>query len=99
MKTVENTEAITALIDCGVEGLFIDKEKAHKWRSIQLKMPIKVRNIDRTYNKNGAITEKCLINFKINNKTMTEWFYVMTLGDQSLILGLPWLEMHNPIID
>jgi hypothetical protein len=30
---------------------------------------------------------------------MTEWFYVMALGDQHLILGLPWLEKHNPIID
>ena len=62
-------------------------------------MLIKVKNVDRTYNKSGAITEKCLINFKINNKTMTEWFYVMTLGDQNLILGLPWLEKHNPNID
>ena len=30
---------------------------------------------------------------------MTEWFYVTTLGDQSLILGLPWLEKYNPIIN
>ena len=30
---------------------------------------------------------------------MTEWFYVTTIGDQDLILGLPWLEKHNPVID
>jgi hypothetical protein len=30
---------------------------------------------------------------------MTKWFYVTALGDQNLILGLPWLEKHNPIID
>ena len=30
---------------------------------------------------------------------MTKWFYVTTLGDQNLILGLPWLEKHNPNID
>ena len=30
---------------------------------------------------------------------MTEWFYVTMIGDQDLILGLPWLEKHNPIID
>ena len=34
VETVENTEEITALIDCGAEGLFIDKSNAHKWRSI-----------------------------------------------------------------
>ena len=44
-------------------------------------MLIKVRNVDGTYNESGAITEKCLINFKINDKIMTEWFYVTTLGD------------------
>jgi hypothetical protein len=30
---------------------------------------------------------------------MTEWFYITALGDQNLILGLPWLEKHNPIIN
>ena len=64
-----------------------------------LKMPIKVRNVDGTYNENGAITERCLIPFRIKDKTMTEWFYITTIGDQDLILGLPWLEKHNPIIN
>jgi hypothetical protein len=99
VETVENTEEITALIDSGAEGLFIDKSIAHKWRTSILKSPIKVRNVDGTYNENGAITERCLIPFRINDKIMTEWFYVTTLGDQNLILGLPWLEKHNPIID
>jgi hypothetical protein len=36
---------------------------------------------------------------QINDRIMTEWFYVTALGDQNLILGLPWLEKHNPIID
>jgi hypothetical protein len=99
VETVENTEEITALIDSGAEGLFIDKSIAHKWRTGILKSPIKVRNVDGTYNENGAIMERCLIPFRINDKIMTEWFYVMALGDQNLILGLPWLEKHNPIID
>jgi hypothetical protein len=64
-----------------------------------LKSPIKVRNVDGTYNENGAITERCLIPFRINDRIMTKWFYVTALGDQNLILGLPWLEKHNPIID
>ena len=34
VEPVENTEEITALIDCGAKGLFINKSKAHKWRSI-----------------------------------------------------------------
>ena len=99
VETVENTEEITALVDCGVEGLFIDKFITHQWRKSILKTLIKVRNVDGTYNENGAITERCLIPFRIKDKTMTEWFYVTTIGDQDLILGLPWLEKHNPIIN
>ena len=99
VETVENTEEITALVDCRAEGLFIDKSVVHKWRKSILKTPIKVRNVDGTYNENGAITERCLIPFRIKDKTMTEWFYITTIGDQDLILGLPWLEKHNPIIN
>ena len=99
VETVENTEEITALVDCGAEGLFINKSITHKWRKSILKMLIKVRNVDGTYNKNGAIMERCLIPFRIKDKTMTEWFYVTMIGDQDLILGLPWLEKHNPIIN
>jgi hypothetical protein len=99
VETVENTEEITALIDSGAKGLFIDKSIVHKWRTSILKSPIKVRNVDGTYNENGAITERCLIPFRINDRIMNKWFYVTALGDQNLILGLPWLEKHNPIID
>ena len=55
VETVENTAEITALVDCGAEGLFIDKSIAHKWRKSILKTPIKVRNVDGTYSKNGAL--------------------------------------------
>ena len=99
VETVENTEEITTLVDCGAEGLFIDKSIVHKWRKSILKTLIKVRNVDGTYNENGAIMERCLISFRIKDKTMTEWFYIMMIGDQDLILGLPWLEKHNPIIN
>jgi hypothetical protein len=99
VETIENTEEFATLIDCRAEGLFINKSIAHKWRKSILNSPIKVRNVDGTYNENGAITERCLIPFRIKDKIMTKWFYVTTLGDQNLILGLPWLEKHNPIIN
>ena len=75
VETVENTEEITALVDCGAEGLFINKSIVHKWKTSILKTLIKVRNVDGTYNENGAITERRLIPFRIKDKTMTEWFY------------------------
>ena len=78
--------------------MFIDKKIASNWRKKNIR-PIQVQNVDGTANVDGRITEKCLITFYICRKRLTEWFYVTMLGDQSLILGLPWLEKHNPIVD
>ena len=99
VETIENTEEISTLVDCGAKGLFIDKSISHKWRKSILKSPIPVRNVNGIFNESGAIRERCLITFTINDRIMTKWFYVTMLGDQDLILGLPWLEKQNPIID
>src|SRR5258708_33177378 len=94
----ENTEETTALIDSGAEGMFVDVSIAQKWRKTSLVKPVKVWNVDGTANTNGEIKEKCLITIDCQGKEMTDWFYVMTLGDQNFILGLLWLEKYNPVI-
>jgi hypothetical protein len=99
VETQNTTEKLHALIDCGAEGLFIDESITNKWRKKKLRKPIRVNNVDGTPNTSGAIEEQCLITFQINDKIMTEWFLVTTLGDHNFILGLPWLEKHNPNID
>src|SRR5258705_10890866 len=91
----ENTEETTALIDSGAEGMFVDISITQKWRKTSLVKPVKVWNVDGTANANGEIKEKCLITIDCQGKEMTEWFYVMALGDQNFILGLPWLEKYN----
>ena len=35
----------------------------------------------------------------MNGRNMTEWFLVSALGSRKMILGLPWLEKHNPIVN
>jgi hypothetical protein len=99
IESENTTETTTALVDCGAEGLFVDISIAHKWRKQKLARPIKVRNVDGSFNKEGEIKERCLITFDCNGRKLTEWFCVTAIGNQNLILGLPWLEKHNPIID
>ena len=99
IETENNTENLVALVDCGAEGIFIDKRIAHKWRKRKTPRPIRVYNVDGTINKEGEIDEQCLITFKMNGKCMTEWFYVSAIGKQTMILGLPWLEKHNPDVN
>src|SRR5258708_16884851 len=95
----ENTEETTALIDSGAEGMFVDIYIAQKWRKTSLVKPVKVWNVDGTANANGEIKEKCLITIDCQGKEMTNWFYITALGDQNFILGLPWLEKYNPVIE
>ena len=58
-----------------------------------------MRNVDGTNNKSGDIRYKIQISYNIENNRFKDWFYVTRLGDQRLILGLPWLREINPRID
>jgi len=97
-QTVEKEEA---LADTGASGRFIDEAYARKLRipRITLKQPIDVYNVDRTLNKKGTITHYVRILMTIGGRTKWETFYCTGLGKQRIILGLPWFQENNPIID
>jgi len=86
-----------ALLDTGAEGLFVDEKIARRKR--QLITPLQVRNVDGTDNEGGRITHETRIKFSLGNKDFDEWCYVTKLGDQDVILGMPWFKRHNPLID
>uniref|UniRef100_A0A0W0G221 Pro-pol protein n=1 Tax=Moniliophthora roreri TaxID=221103 RepID=A0A0W0G221_MONRR len=62
-------------------------------------MPIKVYNIDGTQNKIGWITHLVTIDLSVGNQTMMETLLISGLGPEQFILGLPWLQDHNPDIN
>ena len=55
--------------------------------------------MDATENKKGTIKSYVNLEFQLGDKKFKEQFYVTGLGKQKIILGLPWLRKHNPIID
>ena len=55
--------------------------------------------MDGTNNKQGTIHYYTDLNIKISDRTFLERFYITRLGNQKVILGLPWLRRHNPEID
>ena len=55
--------------------------------------------MDGSPNKNGRITHFVPIQYEFGGKTFNEEFHITHLGDQKIILGMPWLESHNPLID
>ncbi|ESK81798.1 hypothetical protein Moror_16781 [Moniliophthora roreri MCA 2997] len=90
-----------ALIDSGAGGHFICEEEAQKLKKpwTRLEKPIKVFNVDGTRNKIGWITHSVTIDITIGDRSMEETLLISGLGPERVILGLPWLQDHNPDID
>jgi Reverse transcriptase (RNA-dependent DNA polymerase) len=57
------------------------------------------RNVDGTKNKQGTIRYYTDLDLQVNSKTNMERFLITGLGNQKIILGLPWLREHNPEIN
>jgi len=64
-----------------------------------LTTPINVHNINGTKNNRGKITSYLNLIVSQGNKRISEWFYIMNLGGDRIILGYPWLHNFNPQID
>ena len=92
-------QTIKTLIDCGTGGMFIDQNFSKKFKVEQLKELIKAFNVDGTKNKKGTIKSYVDLEFQIKHKKFKEQFHVTGLGKQKIILGFPWLNKHNLIIN
>lgn len=90
-----------ALVDCGAGGIFMDQDFALR-RNLpiqKLKHPLWARNIDGTPNKRGLITQFVELIAQIHGRKQVIKFHLTSLGNQTVVLGLPWLREHNPLID
>src|SRR3981189_2689670 len=92
---------ISALVDCGATGLFVDTEyvRLNNIPTRRLTTPIPVYNIDGTANEAGAITEIADVILRYKGHAERTQLAVPSLGKQSMILGFTWLREHNPEID
>jgi hypothetical protein len=57
-----------------------------------------VKNVDRTLNLSGEVTEGVTLIIKYNGKPQKHLFYVANIGEDNLILGYPFLEAAGPNI-
>ena len=94
-------KGVTALLDSGATGLFIDRDfvRAQGLTTRALTHPIPVRNVDGTLNASGAIQEVVDLILRYKGHAERAVFSVSQLGVQKLILGHTWLRLHNPEID
>jgi len=100
-QNVKNKFNSSGLIDSGAGKLFIDKEfaKEKQLSTYQLERPIPVFNVDGTKNSSGYITHATDLIIKQQNHLEMATFLICDLGSSPMILGLSWLQKHNPTID
>ena len=65
----------------------------------KLERPMQVRNVDGSFNREGPIENMVEVN--VYYKGHVERTEIDVIGGQKwrVILGMPWLERHNPEID
>ena len=103
VEKVDIHEGITvkALLDSGVTGMFMDKKMAakHRFRLQKLERPIAVRNVDGMDNSGKAITHQVEVNMYYKGHVERMRMDVCDLGKTDVILGMLWLQAHNPEIN
>ena len=103
IKTTDTVEkkSITALVDSGVTGEFIDRQyaKSCQFNLLKLTQPIPVYNVDGSLNEAGSITEAVTLLLRYKNHSERTTFCITNLGKQKLLLRHSWLCKHNPKIN
>lgn len=100
-KLVTNERNIQthALIDTGCSGFaFIDEKFArhNNFPFHPLTVPRTLKVIDGRPVSSGNITHLCNIPLPIDSHREVVPFFVTKLGSYPLVLGIPWLQLHDP---
>ena len=103
LERLDTQEGVTveALLDSEATGLVMSLEFARKkgFKLKKLERPMQVRNVDGSFNREGPIENMVEVN--VYYKGYMERTEIDVIGEQKwgVILGMPWLERHNPEID
>ncbi|OCH84163.1 hypothetical protein OBBRIDRAFT_703583, partial [Obba rivulosa] len=92
---------LKALINTGVQTNLIHPDIVKKYAlpTVRLPSPIRARNVDGTLNQQGSISHRVEVIYRLKDLEIPTNFYVTGIGNEDLILGLPWLKRMNPKID
>jgi len=90
-----------ALLDSGATESFIHPRliKEAKQKKNPLRKPRKVKNIDGTLNKAGAVTHTTTFKVKYQGKETCHKFLIADIGEDDIILGYPFFKGTKPNIN
>ncbi|XP_041437205.1 uncharacterized protein LOC121399720 [Xenopus laevis] len=94
---------VSALVDSGAGGNFLDAAFAERYNIPlnPLTPPMRISAIDKSPLGSGLVTQKSkALSMCVNNMHYEKLaFHILDGSSSPLILGLPWLQVHNPHID
>ncbi|QRW22889.1 Retrotransposable element Tf2 protein [Rhizoctonia solani] len=101
IKPEKQAETLEVLIDSGATSSFLHPCTAELLRLplIDLPTPCTVTMLNGSSPQAGKIWKKTILTFSLDGKKMTETFLICNTGSHAAILGLKWLDAHNPEID
>jgi len=103
VEKVDTHEGVTVkvLLDSGTTEMFMDRKMIARYgfRLQKLERLVQVRNVDGTNNSAGAITHQVKVNVYYKGHIERMRMDVCNLGKTNVILGIPWLQAHNPEIN
>src|SRR5258707_15358129 len=93
--------ATSTLLGSRATGMFINGDfvQKHWLETTPLPQPILLHNADGSANEHGSITEEVHTLLHFGQHSERAQFAVTNLGQQSVIIGHPWLSHHNPEVD
>ncbi|QRW24443.1 Retrotransposable element Tf2 protein [Rhizoctonia solani] len=97
----KKAEHLEVLIDSGATSSFMHPCTAESLclPLIDLPSPHTVTMLDGLSPQAGKIWKKANLTFSFDGKHMTETFLICNTGSHAAILGLKWLDSHNPEIN
>jgi len=87
-------------VESGASENFVDKAytEASGIPMQQKATPGRVLTVDGSEVTGGPVTQDTEVHLTINHHEEDIWLHCITIGNAPIILGLPWLKLHDPVI-
>jgi hypothetical protein len=101
IKPKNQADTFPSLIDSGATANFISPTLVEKLKilKISLNNPRLIRMLDGTTPKTGKVWHKAHLEFECQGLPTSGDFLICPIGENQVILGMPWLKNQNPSID